>query len=247
MENIKITTSQNIEIDYAVASLGDRIVARIIDVAIFGGISYIAAILFVGVSGATNNNEIFKSVGWIVTVIVWLCLFVFYDLVAEVFFNGQSIGKHVMKIKVVSLNGARPSVGQYILRWLFRAVDFGVTLGSLAVVSVALSDNKQRIGDLIAGTTLVKTTPLNKFKDLFFTEAGTEYMPTYPQVSQLTDTDINLIYEVIRYFNATGNSMLIYKLALRIKAHLGVSYPKEINEYQFLEIIVQDYTTLTAR
>jgi hypothetical protein len=41
--------------------------------------------------------------------------------------------------------------------------------------------------------------------------------------------------------------MLVYKLALRIKAYLGVSYPSDINEYQFLEIIVQDYTTLTAR
>jgi hypothetical protein len=37
METIKITTSQNVEIDYAVASLGDRIIARIIDVGIFGG------------------------------------------------------------------------------------------------------------------------------------------------------------------------------------------------------------------
>lgn len=246
METIKITTSQNVEIDYAVASLGDRIIARIIDVGIFGGISYVGAIIFVGASASSGNANWTKSTGFVVTVIIWLALFVFYDLVAEIFFNGQSIGKRIMKIKVVSLNGARPSVGQYLLRWLFRAIDFGITLGSLAVVTVALSDDKQRTGDMIAGTTLVKTEPLNKFKDLFFDEPVAEHVTTYPQVAQLTDKDINLIHEVIRYFNATGNSLLIYKLAMRIKAYLGISYPPEINEYQFLEIIIQDYTVLTT-
>jgi uncharacterized RDD family membrane protein YckC len=247
METIKITTSQNVEIDYAVAGLGDRIVARIIDVGIFGGISYIGAIIFIGVSAGSGNVNWMKGTGYIATLIIWLALFVFYDLIAEIFFNGQSVGKRVMKIKVVSLNGARPGVGQYILRWLFRVLDFGVTLGSLAVVSVALTDNRQRTGDMIAGTTLVKTQPLNEFKDLFFQEPAAEHVTTYPQVSQLTDKDINLIHEVIRYFNATGNSLLVYKLAIRIKAFLDISYPTEVNEYQFLEIIVQDYTTLTAR
>ena len=247
METIKITTSQNVEIDYAVAGLGDRMIARIIDLGIFGGISYVAMIIFTAVSATSGDSNFMKSTGFIVTGIIWLALFVFYDLIAEIFFNGQSIGKRIMKIKVVSLNGARPSVGQYILRWLFRAVDFGVTLGSLAVVTVALTDDKQRTGDMIAGTTLVKTEPLNKFKDLFFQEPGAEHVITYPEVSQLSDKDINLIHEVIKYFNATGNNLLVYKLAMRVKAFLGVSYPPEINEYQFLEIVVQDYTTLTAR
>lgn len=246
METIKITTSQNVEIDYAVAGLGDRIVARIIDLGIFGGISYVGTIIFVGAGVSSGNPNWIKSTGVIATIIIWLALFVFYDLIAEIFFNGQSIGKRIMKIKVVSLNGARPSVGQYILRWLFRVVDCFVTLGALAVVTVALTDDKQRTGDMIAGTTLVKTEPLNKFKDLFFQEAGADHVTTYPQVSQLSDKDINLIHEVIKYFNATGNSLLVYKLAMRIKAFLGVSYPPEINEYQFLEIIVQDYTVLTT-
>jgi uncharacterized RDD family membrane protein YckC len=247
METIKITTSQNVEIDYAVASLGDRIIARIIDVGIFGAITYVGAIIFVGVSSTSGNGNWMKSTGTIVTVVIWLALYVFYDLITEIFFNGQSIGKRLMKIKVISLNGARPSMGQYVLRWLFRAVDFGVTFGSLAVVSVALTDDKQRTGDLIAGTTVIKTEPFNRFKDLFFKEPHAEHVTTYPQVAQLTDKDINLIHEVIRYFNATGNSMLVYKLAMRIKAFLGISYSTEINEYQFLEMVVQDYTSLTAR
>lgn len=246
METIKITTSQNVEIDYAVASLGDRVVARIIDMGIFIGIAYIGAI-FMGAFANSGSSGWMKSTSVIATGIVWLALFVFYDLIAEMFFNGQSIGKRIMKIKVVSLNGARPSVGQYMLRWLFRVVDCFVTFGALAVVTVALTDDKQRTGDMIAGTTLIKTEPLNNFKDLFFREPGADHVTTYPQVAQLTDKDINLIHEVIRYFNATGNSMPIYKLALRIKAYLGISYPPETNEYQFLEIVVQDYNSLTAR
>lgn len=150
----------------------------------------------------------------------------------------------MVKIKVISLNGARPSVGQYILRWLFRIIDFGITFGALAVVTVALSDNKQRVGDMLAGTTLVKTEPSTQIKDLIFKEPDADYEPTYTEVIQLTDQDITLIHEVIKNFNRTRNSFLVYKLALRIKEFLRVTYPPEINEYPFWEIIVNDYISL---
>lgn len=246
MQTIKISTSQNIEIDYAVATLGDRIKARVIDYAFFM-VLYMLALIGVGIyQGSGDGDRPGSSLGVGLSVIVWLVMCVFYDLLTEIFFNGQSIGKRSTQIKVISLNGARPRVGQYIIRWIFRIADFGITAGSLAVMSVALSDNKQRVGDMIAGTTLVKTEPLTRFKDLVFNEPDADYQPIYHQVAQLTDRDITLIHDVIKNFNRTRNSLLIYKLAMRIKDYLGITYPPHVNEYQFLEIVFKDYTSLIA-
>jgi uncharacterized RDD family membrane protein YckC len=253
MKTVKITTSQNIDIDYQVASLSERIAARAIDYFIFICIYSLFTILFVAASTGDNIQDLgagvhtsspFDQGEFLILVAVWLGVCVFYDLLTEVFMNGQSLGKRSVKIRVISLSGTRPSISQYLIRWIFRIIDFGISLGTAAVVTVAFSDNKQRIGDMVAGTTVVKTSPMNKFDDLVFGPGADDYQPVYNQVVQLTDRDIVLIYDVIKIFNRTRNNMLVYKLAMRIKAFLSISYGKEINEYQFLEIVLKDYNYL---
>ena len=248
MQTVKITTSQNIDIDYDVATLSDRVAARVVDYMIFLCVYSIFAAIFVANAGLNGNGQSgFDKSGFVVLIIVWLCVCVFYDLLTEVFLNGQSLGKRSLKIKVISLNGIRPGLSQYLLRWVFRIIDFGLTLGTAAVISVAFSDNKQRIGDMVAGTTLVKTSPRNSFNDLVFNQPSVDYQPAYTEVMLLTDRDIILIHDVIKNFNRTRNSNLVYRLALKIKAFLKVKYPAEINEYEFLEIVLNDYNFLTAR
>jgi len=248
MQTIKITTSQNIDIDYQLAGLGSRILARLIDYAVFIGaywVMFIVLGIFVGLHNDYNGNG--TNVGVIIIICSWIFLCLLYDLLCEIFFNGQSIGKFAMKIKVISLNGARPRVGQYLLRWFFRLIDFGITLGSAAVIAVALTDNKQRLGDLVAGTAVVSLSPKNSFNELAFGPPPADYEPVYTQVAQLSDGDVVLIHDVIRNFNRTRNSMLVYKLAMKLKSYLNVTYPREINEYQFLEIVMNDYNTITAK
>lgn len=250
MPTVRITTPQNIDIDYDVASLSERITARAVDYLVFICAYTVIVTIFAAYMGI-NEEELNSGQGvnqtmFIILMGVWLALCVFYDLFTEIFLNGQSLGKRSVKIKVISLSGAQPSVGQYLLRWVFRIIDFGVTLGSAAIISVAFTDNKQRIGDLIAGTTLVKTTPHNNFGDLVFIPPGPDFEPTYPEVMQLIDKDIVLIHDVIRNFNRTRNNILVYKLAHRIKTFLNVEYPPRINDYQFLEIVLNDYNYLSA-
>ena len=172
------------------------------------GVYFVLAII-IDIYTAVTQSYTFTGNGFpvatIITITVWLVLFLFYDLLCEVFMNGQSFGKKVMKIKVISLNGARPRVGQYILRWLFRIVDIGITFGSGAIISIALTDNKQRIGDMVAGTAVISLKP-QTFNDLVFGPPPVDYQPLYTQVIQLTDGDVVLIHDVIRNFNRTRNS-----------------------------------------
>jgi len=243
MQTITVKTSQNIDIDYQVAGIGDRVKARFIDYSLFWVlyiILFFTATLLLDLS-SQGSNEIFGIV-----MISWLIICALYDVITEIFLNGQSIGKRVVRIRVMSANGNRATVGQYILRWVFRIVDFGVTMGAAAITSIAFTDNKQRIGDIVAGTVIIKTDPLEKLDELTFDHDPSEEQVIFREVLQLNDEEITLIRDVIRNFKRTGNSLIVYKLAMRIQEHLSITCPPDINDYEFLELVLKDYEKLVV-
>src|SRR3569833_1526428 len=250
MQTIRITTSQNIDIEYEVATLGDRFLGRIVDMGVIIGVYYVlyivAIIIIFGSSGAAIQGGGMPTF-IIVMLIVLSIVYAFYDLVCEVYFNGQSLGKYAMKMRVVSLDGARPSISLFLLRWVFRVVDFLLSFGTVALISVAISEKKQRIGDIVAGTIVIKTTPKAKLDQLFFRPIGDEYEPRFLEVTNLTDNDIGLVHEVISTFRLTGNSDVVYNMSVRLQQHLSIACPREMNDYQFLERIAEDYNYLTSR
>jgi len=249
MQSIKITTSQNIDIEYEVASLGDRILGRIVDYGVLLGLYYIfyiiAIVFFLSDFKNMGNGEV--PVFLIVVLIIFSLINVFYDLVCELFFNGRSLGKYALKMRVVSLDGARPTVSQFLLRWVFRLVDFVITLGIGALISVAVSSRKQRIGDTVAGTIVIKTTPKANLDQLFYKPTDENYEPRFPQVTELTDNDMGLVYEVITNFRATGNSSVVYTMAVRLQDHLHIQCPADLNDFQFLQKLAEDYNYYTSQ
>lgn len=237
MEIITVHTTQNIDIDYEIGGLGERIVAYIIDLGIFVALSIIGGILAANVLSNTGISIYFIIVG---------VMLLFYDLVCEVFFNGQSIGKLVMKIRVISLDGTRPRFSQYLLRWLFRIVDFTLTSWLGGLICIILTDNGQRIGDIVAGTVVIRTTPRTTANNIVYANVDDAYQPVFVQASQLNDEDINLIHEVIEAYLKTGNTTVVYNLADKIRQHLSISLPPSMNSMQFLQTLVKDYSHITA-
>ncbi|MGN8071307.1 RDD family protein [Mucilaginibacter sp. 22184] len=244
MQTIRITTTQNIDIDYEVAGLGERIVAYIIDMAMFGVIIIATFIIFAALGSGGVGREITNGI----ILIVYAVLYVFYDLICELAMNGQSVGKKIMKIKVISLDGARPRLGQYLLRWLFRIIDFlPGTLNLCGLICVAVSDKSQRLGDMVAGTTLIRTVPRTKMQNIAFKPEGDNYQPVFTEAAQLSEQDIELINEVINNYVKSGNSMLVYNMAQRIKDLLNVTPPAEMNNMLFLQTIIKDYSHIIAQ
>ncbi len=243
MQTIRITTSQNIDIDYEVAGLGERILARLIDMGIMI-VVFILGMIFGGMAGMYAGSEtmVYIAIG------VYLFILAFYDLICEVFGNGQSLGKKVMKIKVISLNGAQATIGQYLLRWLFRIVDFAlIEPGFVALVCAALTDKTQRVGDIVAGTILVRTVPRTKMDNIVFMPMYEGYQPVFPAAGQLDDRDVELIHEVINNYMKTGNSVVVYRMSQRIKEHLNVEPPNGMNDMLFLQTIIKDYNHISAQ
>lgn len=241
MHTITITTPQNIELEYELGSLGDRIVGAIIDWLII--IAYVVVIIAtIGFGHFGGSSGIYKFL------IVLLALpAVFYDLASELILNGQSLGKKVMGIKVISLSGEQPSFSQYLIRWVFRLVDFTISSNMVGVIMVAVTEKKQRLGDLIAATTVVKTKPRTAIHDTWYEPtAASTYQVTYPEVIDLKDHEVQLIKEVILSVRRTGNTMLALQAQQKIEQVLHIQ-SRQADPMLFLQRVLLDYNYLTSQ
>jgi uncharacterized RDD family membrane protein YckC len=236
METVTVHTAQNIDIDYEIGSIGERLVAWMIDIGIMIPLVIIATLIGTSLS----------QTGVIITIVILSIVFTFYHLFCEVFFNGQSFGKKVMKIRVISLDGGRPRFSQFLLRWLFRLVDFALSSGVAALVTAVVTDKNQRLGDLVAGTVLIRTVPRTKMNNISYVPVPEAYEPVFPQAVQLTDRDIALIHEVISNYMKTGSNYAVYNLADKIRSHMNITMPPNMNSMQFLQALLKDYTYITT-
>jgi uncharacterized RDD family membrane protein YckC len=237
MNTIKITTTQNIDLEYDLASVGERMMAWLIDLVIF-----VAYFILVNIITNLNYMSLFEKNPWIP--ILLTSPFVFYNLACDIWLNGQTIGKKAMKLKVISLNGEQATIGQYMIRWLFRMVDVYI-YGLPAIISIAVSEKNQRLGDMVAGTTVIKTVPRSSINETIYTPTpDLNYTISFPEVSVLSDKDMQLVKEVIISVNKTGNSMLAYQAAEKIKNILLVQ--TNLEPLYFLQVLLADYNHITS-
>lgn len=234
MDNISIHTTQNVDIEYQLASIGDRILATLLDYLFF--LAYFLLILLIA---ALTTWEIFDSMA-IVSILVLPILF--YDLICEVFFQGKSFGKMIMKIKVVMLDGTQANFGAYLLRWLLRIIDMRLFGGALALIAILINGKGQRIGDMAAGTTVIKMKQKVQLSDTIFNKLKSDYSLIFPEVSRLTDNDVAIIKEVMQVCVQSNNFEAIDKLVLKTKATMGVT--SDLPHAHFLSAVIQDYNYL---
>lgn len=232
MDNIKIQTTQNVDIEYELASIGDRILATLLDYLFFFGYMLLV-FLFIGLIGSHIEDNL-----WLI-VILFLPILL-YDLLCEMFFQGKSFGKMIMKIKVVKLDGTQAGFGAYLLRWLLRIIDTRLFSGGIALIAILANGKGQRIGDMAAGTTVIKMKQKVTINDTILNKIKPKYTIVYEEVSKLSDSDIAIIKEVMQVSLRTGNQQAIERLAKKTKETMGIT--TNLPHTQFLATVVQDYT-----
>lgn len=131
--------------------LGIRIVAGIIDVIVLAVLGGVMSALF-GESEADGSSFSFNLSG-LPFVIYVVLVFAYYFLMEKA--TGQTIGKKVMGIKVVSLDGAL-TPQKVAIRTILRIIDGLPFLYLVGTVVAATSSKHQRVGDMAAGTTVVR-------------------------------------------------------------------------------------------
>ncbi|MGC3944161.1 MAG: RDD family protein [Chryseolinea sp.] len=235
MQTIRVRTTQNVFIDYALASIGDRILAYLIDRVIL--ILYSVAMFAIFVQANINNIWL-----WIAFVgVPWM----FYSLVFEITMNGQTPGKRVMNIQVVKLDGTPATIGSYLLRWIFALVDFYIMSGVVAVICIAMGGRGQRVGDMVANTSVVKGGSQQEISgnEIFITPEET-HTPTFTQVADLSDRDIELIHRALEVMRQQDNDEPVLALTDKIKSRLGIQ--SNLSAVDFLNTIVKDYSIVMA-
>jgi len=245
MQTIEIQTTQNVHIEYPVASVGDRVVAGLIDQLIM--IGYLIAIIFfyIWLLNVTEGTSFSYPVAYFV--ILFLPLF-FYHLLCETYLNGQSFGKKMMKMRVVKLDGTQAGIGSYFLRWILAPIDIYFTYGSVGLVTMIVNGKGQRLGDLAAHTTVVKLKTETKLDDTILRVTPTNYEVKFPQVSALSDKDISLVKEVLD-LNFKKPDIAVYTRILNktkeaIEKKIGVS--TNLHPLTFLDTVLKDYNYLLS-
>jgi uncharacterized RDD family membrane protein YckC len=255
MPLVKLDTGFNIEVDFAIAPFYKRLFAWVIDIVIQAVYLWMAARLLNIVAG----NQWGNSLDWLM-VLYFLPVF-FYHLACEIALNGQSIGKKAMGIKVITAEGGQPSLSQYLIRWMFKLLDFpylilpAIAFGSLpwwtflfflgGVSCVLFTAKSQRIGDIIASTIVIDTRNRSRWQDTVFMEVEDNYQASFPQVMRLSDRDINTIKQILSTSRRSGNTDYAWRIAEKIKSVLKVQ--SNLPPLEFMELLLKDYNHLAAK
>lgn len=225
--NYSIISAQNVKMSLPLASLGDRIFAYLIDNLIFLG--YIMIVIFVGIDTI-----------W--AILIAMIPFILYHPLCEYFNEGRSIGKMLMKIQVATLDGSPLGLDKILIRWVFRLVDFTLFSGVVALVAAAISDKNQRVGDIVAQTTVISQKERTSVDRIQLPDwEGHELI--YPNVQILSQKQIQLIRESLHAYNIENRMEILEELSQKVAKKLNVESPEQ--PYAFLKTVVQDYAYLS--
>jgi uncharacterized RDD family membrane protein YckC len=192
-----IVTPEAVVLSFDTAGVGSRIIAMAIDLSIQGA----AALLIVGAAalfGATHLG--------LAGVYVGLFLVAFgYPIGLETLWHGRTVGKAVMGLRVVTVEGAPIRFRHALVRGALGLIDFWFTSGAAAVLCVLGTKRNQRLGDIAAGTLVLRerssAPPLSAVT--FWVPPGWEAYAATLDVSAVTAAD----YQAVRSFLMRANTL----------------------------------------
>lgn len=257
MSEIQISTPFNIDIEFEIAAFHKRLLAYFIDLIIL--VLYMLSMVYL-LFGRFTVGE--GSYGFVMIIMVIPMLF--YTMTSEILMNGQTAGKKIFRIKVVSLDGAEPTFGQYVLRWFMRFYEWAFIIfvlfwgnglwgifwlvvgGITSIIIISISQKSQRLGDIVAGTVVVEThSKLTVHDTIFINVAQTDYKVKFPEVMRLSDRDINTVKNVLIQSKKTNNYDTCNRIAVKVQDVLKVS--TDMYALEFLEKILEDYNYLATK
>jgi uncharacterized RDD family membrane protein YckC len=166
-DKLIIETPEQTSIEFPLAGIGSRFLALAID-----GLLRIAFIIvLVGIAGILGLIGLIKAAGtqWVVAILIVAYFFIELGYFAffESVWNGQTPGKRWTHLRVIKDSGRPIGVPDAVLRNLMRTVDYLPSLYAAGVVSILISKQNKRLGDLVAGTVVVRENPLQGFASVW--------------------------------------------------------------------------------
>jgi len=154
---LNIDTPELVSIEMPIAGVGSRFIAIVVDYLIWGA-AFIVLILLATILLPALHALGKISANWalgIFFLIVFLLHWGYFTLF-EAFGNGRTPGKRVAKIHVIHRSGRALSFVESLARNLVRVVDYMPSFYAIGVVAIFMSRQNQRLGDMVAGTLVVR-------------------------------------------------------------------------------------------
>jgi hypothetical protein len=113
------------------------------------------------------------------------------------------------------------------------------------IVLVISSRKGQRIGDILAKTILISVRTKGNIEETVFQEVADNYVPSFPQIMQLSDRDINAVKSILATARKKGDFQMAEAACIKIKNHLRIE--SSMPAFDFLEVIMKDYNYLSTK
>src|SRR5713101_2676097 len=150
--DLVVSTPERVSFDYQVAGLGTRGVAQVLDLLIVTGL--LVAVVFVSAAAATYTQS--GTVGTLVFAFGAFVVVFGYFWISEALFSGQTLGKRAFRLRAVGDRGEPLTWMQAGIRNVVRIVDFLPYGYGVGLVVMFINGKGKRLGDLAAGTLVVK-------------------------------------------------------------------------------------------
>src|SRR6266545_7405259 len=200
LEQPRMVTPEAVALEFTTANVGSRILAFVIDAAIVTVVSFLG-ILPLALTDATLPDWLVASI-LVILIPGW---YFGYFTVSETLWRGRTVGKAALGLRVVTKEGGPVRFRHAAIRSLLGLVDFAIAGGFFAVVFILLTPDNQRLGDLVAGTLVLRErsglaapAPVS-----FHAPAGMEAYTSALDSSRLTIEE----YQAVRTFLLRADSL----------------------------------------
>lgn len=157
-QEIRVSTPEFVTLRFTAAGLGTRILALLVDWIILGvvlGMLGYIGMLFIILVDETGSS-LWKSIVVGIGIVMFVFIPLLYYILTETFLHGQTLGKKVLGIRVVTDMGTAPSFFAIFLRNVLRMVDSLPLVYIVGLITIFSNSRAKRLGDLAAGTMVVK-------------------------------------------------------------------------------------------
>lgn len=243
MNQLSITTTQNVNINFTAASVGDRIIGQLLDTLV--KVAYIISVSYILEAAELSVYLDFKD-PWS-SMAIGIMIFspvIIYSLIQESFWEGQTIGKKIMKMKVIKIDGYQAGFGDYLIRWLFRTIDVLIGSGIIGLIFISVNKKSQRLGDIAAGTAVISLKNKININHTILQELNEDYVPVYPEVIKLSDNDMRIIKDTFENCLQSKDYVTISKMRTKIITVTGIKYNSN-TDVEFIRTVLKDYNFYT--
>lgn len=189
-----------------------------------------------------------ESARWFIFFLITAPGIWFYTLTSETLMNGETIGKKLLRIKVIRLDGKPLTFVDHFTRWSSRLIDIWASATSLGMIMMISSERRQRLGGIISGTVVVRKNPRHQFS-LAKIKKLTDFSDgdiKYPEVQQLTEMQMLNLKRLLdreKQYKSDVYRKLLLQTTEKIKKDLQIESKERPS--LFAKQILKDYIVLS--